>query len=352
MYLHPRLGVLIVRALALIPLLMMLAGCGASSSNTTGGPSSSASSNESPTVAASVTPTGSQNGSPLSPNATVMMKVDGLSIQSTTNRGIGCPPDFYSDTPNTLVLTEDRLDYDVATVRQMQDYINSLPRGPLYLNEGRPYSTPPDSLHEVLGSLIGNINGWNLQNRDFGCAGALTITNTGESVIQLTQVTTQLTAVPQKNNMHYRVINVCMPNTSHWGGAPACPSRPQGRATLYQADFNLKMGATNTEFQGQLHEYLGSPTTGQTGGVTLQPQDSLSLILNLRSSENLIYDVVPKLIVDIAGEQRQIVLPTSTLAFANSNQFSCYELQGTRFVELQQASTAGTDPQFDNTWCL
>ena len=332
------------RVLIIISLLTLVAGCG-------GGQGSG-----------SITPTATNNQEKLSstpvtstlpPNKDGVVDVHGLRIRSSEGVGIGCSPDYFSYVPNAVVLAQNRRDYDAGELHRVQEFVNASAHiGPISEVYDTPYPAIPDPLQGTLGSITGSSDHWGYipawdVEAQLGCLGVLKITNVGQTSIQISQVSAQLTATPRRNTIHYRLVDFCMENTELFQAmAPACPSRPSGAISVYRAILNLKMSNAGTEFQSPLSGY-GMVSHDAVPDVLLKPQDTLYLLLTFYSLDNLIYSIVPKLTIATAGEQSQILLPESMLAFANANQFSCYKLQGTRFVEVRQVL-----PQTDDIWCI
>jgi len=87
------------------------------------------------------------------------------------------------------------------------------------------------------------------------------------------------------------------------------------------------MAKADTVFSGQLQ--------GDQPPL-LDPSQNAFIQLIYLSSENLIYSVAPEITVSLIDEQRTFTLSqlTGTLAFAKPDQFSCYQLQGNTFTQI------------------
>lgn len=124
----------------------------------------------------------------------------------------------------------------------------------------------------------------------------------------------------QLNQYQYRLIDLCsLPPTNECrGGAGGID---------YFYNFNLSMAKADTVFSGQLQ--------GDQPPL-LDPSQNAFIQLIYLSSENLIYSVAPEITVSLIDEQRTFTLSqlTGTLAFAKPDQFSCYQLQGNTFTQI------------------
>ena len=75
------------------------------------------------------------------------------------------------------------------------------------------------------------------------------------------------------------------------------------------------------------------------GILTVNPNMPVQLIVTFSlasgTPKNLIYSILPRFTLDTAQGSQEVSPPqlANTLAFANANQFSCYGLQGTTFVQ-------------------
>ncbi len=312
----------IAELLAVLLLIVLLTSCGTqnqaiNSSNTT--------------LTSSTTPTSSTStlSDNLSPNKTgVSVDRDNLHIDASD--GIQCPSGAITqgqpDNPgplvnavgaNNLVLATDRLTYDANELQQMRDYLNTFRSGSAQI---------PHTLRWVLGGptdtgRILNIDG-KASGYIYDCGFKLELTNTGQDSIQISSVGAQLTADTQQNTYQYRLIDQCTLTQCQFGAGPSSCSQ-------YFATIKLGTGSINTVFSA-------TPSGRDTscGEFTLNPGDAKSLYVYIYSSQNLIYSVVPQLVLSTSSGPNTLTLTdlTSTLAFANGSQFTCYGLQGDTFV--------------------
>ena len=153
-------------------------------------------------------------------------------------------------------------------------------------------------------------------------------------------------AASQSNNYSYRLLNICSLLTTQ-SNTQSCPPPRGGGGSGYYYQFQLKPGSVNTQIPGQQTDASGQPISV---GPTLNAGGVSFLNFSFVSSgtpNNFVYSVRPKLTLDVVGEQRSIELShlDSTLAFANTSQFSCYTLQGDTFTQLSTA-------QSNSVWCV
>jgi len=271
-------------------------------------------------------------------------------LQVHYNRSIDCPLAYVDGmvrfTPNALVLNSTRLTYDSGEIQQMAAYVNGVEHHFLYDDPGSVQV--PNTMQLVPGSLTADIKQWSLERRqDQGCNGTIEITNITKAPIQLSGISAQLNTAPHQNSYSYRLINVCsLPIEDK---PTQCPPHLRGGGIEYNYDFHLAMANANMVFEGQRQEDPQGP------GTTIRPGDVLTADLNFTSSktskspDNLVYDILPILKIDVSGEQRTITLPQlrSTVSFVDASQLACYSLQGNRFVQLQPIAK-----QNDHVWCI
>jgi hypothetical protein len=243
---------------------------------------------------------------------------DALSKGTSANPG---PGDFVPDQANNLVLTGDPQTYDSSELQQIQDYMTA------FFGSGDSTSAQiPDTLRWVLGGPIGKSRFFNIGLKNsyaYDCEFEMQITNTSQNTIQIASVGAQLTASPEQNTYQYRLIDLCtVNNLCRFGGGPST-------CNVDYATIQLNAGSANQVFSAP-------PVAADTscGELTLQPGNVEALDVYFYSPQNLIYSVIPQLVLDTSGGQNTLLLPemTSTLAFANDSQFTCYGLQGGTFT--------------------
>lgn len=303
-------------------LIIMLAACGSNSAATS----------------APAQPHASNTVFPV-PNAILSLSPTNISITAgnlliQSYYGLQCP---YPG-PGKLVFTSDPTTYTQAEIAQIHTYINTA----WVHSNFSPSSTPP-TLRWVLGGPAQRIS-----DDYLFCGVSIILTNTGYTSIQIPKVGIQLQGQPQKNTYQYHLINICSvldPNQV------LCP--PGGGAdtecSRYFATIQLGLGEKNSVFSA-VPRAMNRLSGGDCGILTLAPAAQVYLSLNLSSApntpDNLLYSVNVVFTVHTAQGEHSLELPQlgKTLAFADANQFSCYGLQGTRFVLI--------NPPFpESSWC-
>jgi len=227
---------------------------------------------------------------------------------------------------NNLVLASDRFTYDAYELQQMSDYVSSV---------GNPTTPVPDTLSWVLGGPTDTSHVISGGGYIYNCGIRLGLTNTSQNSIQISNAGVQLAGDTQQNNYHYRLIDICTIITScKSGGGP-------GDCSQYFATIKLGTGPINTVFSA-----IPAGRDSSCGELTLNPGDEKTLYVYIYSAQNLIYSVVPQLVLTTDSGPNTLTLTdlTSTLAFANGGQFTCYALHGDTFV-------AETTPPPDS-YCL
>ena len=212
----------------------------------------------------------------------------------------------------------DRLTYDANEINQMSDYLGSA---------GHPVSPLPNTLRWVLGGPTDTSQAVYIDGKVIGyiynCGISLGLTNTSQNSIQITNVGVQLAGDTQQNNYHYRLIDICtITQACRFGAGP-------GDCSQYFATIKLGTGPINTVFSA-----IPARHDSSCGELTLNPGEEKTLYVYIYSAQNLIYSIVPQLVLTTASGPNTLTLTalTSTLAFANGSQFTCYALHGDTFV--------------------
>ena len=269
-----------------------------------------------------------QAGAALSHNA-AKLSVDAGNLRIQSEVGFQCPNEepFGSVPMDQLVLASNRTTYSQDEIAQMRAYVEQNFSAYDELVGGKE---PPPTLRWVLGASMDPIPGEEPAS-DYPCGAELDLTNTGNTLIQIPKVGVRLEKRPQENSYQYRLIDYC----SLLPPSQECPPGmgSTGPCGVYSALIQLGLGEKNTFFSAV-------PGVPGCGPLTIDPgaQASLIFAFSVASNmpKNLVYSILPILTVDIAQKVQTLALQqlASTLAFASANQFSCYGLQGTTFVQV------------------
>jgi hypothetical protein len=256
--------------------------------------------------------------------ASISIRVGNLLIQSG---GFECPDGylvngFFAD---RLVLASDRTTYNQDEITQMRSYVLGLTtvgmgRGPVEVPTVKP---PLPPLRWVLG-------GYEDTGYNAGCGETLKLTNTGNASIQIPALSIQLEAHSQPNMYHYRLIDACSFILPSEEACIPTGSAGGGQCGEYSVFIQLEPGEKNRLFSVQLIQ-PGCST------LTIPPDTQIPLNISFGSPSNLVYSILPILTINTGqgGEQRvSLTRLSSTLAFAQADQLSCYQLHGTAFVLL------------------
>lgn len=319
----------IAEILLVLLLLVPLTACGTQnrssvSSTSTPSPNNSSSSSSNQSDIFSLNKTG--------------ISIDKANLHIDASSGMQCPiGDTFKGTPdnpgllvgptgaNELVLATNRVTYDRNEIKQIKDYVTG--------NSAQI----PNTLRFVLGGPIDTSIKVTISSEFDGfrydCGINLNLTNAGQNLIQIPSVGAKLTGNTQPNNYQYRLIDYCsfFEACGSGGSSLACDQ--------YYATIKLGIGSTNTIFPAIPVAGGGS----SCGELTLNPGDTKILSVYFYSPSNLIYSVVPQLLLDTSSGKNTLSLTelTSTLAFAKGSQFTCYSLQGDTFVkETTQPSSS------------
>jgi hypothetical protein len=290
----------------------------------------------------------------LAPNkANIHAQIGGLLIQSSD--GFQCP--YSSSNKNDLELSQlvfasDRTTYSQSEIAQMSNYLTALENQ--NGNEGvfNGGTKPPPTLRWISGGETSSVPGTapGVVGLGGNCTASLTLTNTGNTPIQLSKVGVQLKSRPQQNTYQYRLIDACSL------AVPYCPPTGEsggGDCSVYFANIQLGLGETNEVFSTTPSGLIGCTLPTIAPGVQINLMLTTSLATNI--AQNLIYSIVPVFTIDTTQGTQTILVPQfeSTLAFASASQFSCYGLQGTTFVQVKSPVFAeGSGQGKTQSWCV
>ncbi len=294
-------------------------------------------------------PQNSTTTSNINPNAmNLSVKLGNLLIRS--NNGFQCPSSSAGGAivPDQLVLASNRTAYRTDEIAQMRTYITGNSSVEIKVD---PNVEPPSTLRWVLGAPTSPMPA----TTGMDCKVALNLINTGTTSIQIPKIGVQLKARPQQNAYLYHLIDVCsfLPHDPNALSTHYTPSAGGGGAcNVYFATIQLGPGENSEIFSAVPHEINYSlPGNPDCGILTLAPGAQIQLYITfslaINTPNNLIYSILPIFTVITAQKAQSLSLPqlASTFAFASTNQFSCYGLQGTTFV-LEKS------PNIQQGWCL
>lgn len=248
-----------------------------------------------------------------------------LHISPTVACGSG-PEGVPFDVPETLILSSDRLTYSDSEIQQMKAWLASR-------SFDTTLSQPPSTLQWVSGTLTGT-----------QCEVVLAVTNIATTTIQISQINMRLTRDAQQNHAHYPLINTCsLWITPHDVQSPTLGCVPGGGGPfVYYFNYALSPSKANTVFPGHVDALPGySPLP------TLNPGDVVALDLFFSSqsiADGFIYTIIPEMVLNLGNTEDRVSLQqlSTTIAFANADQFTCYSLQGNTFVPVA-FKTGGAD---------
>ena len=288
-----------------------------------------------------ITPTVTPDQLALTFNGPAAANVGGLHIQTD---GLFCG--------RYLILAQPQYSYDDATIAQMRSYVSSLaasiPLAKLVGTASLPGNLPPlpDTLRWATGAgVIGPSGGL-----EEGCAGTLTITNTGATPLQIAQFGVIYANDSAENTYPYRLVDACtLLQLSE------CPSGLGSNRCDPAANISLADGPAGTIMTTP----VGICPLSGFGDPIISPQivaPAQTTVLRIRlvsSSHQGIYRV--HLMLGISTEAAGatlLTLPTrfdSMLVFTKSfDPFSsndpnmvCYGLQGNTFAPLPLPPAAG-----------
>ena len=260
-------------------------------------------------------------------NRPAFADVSGLHIQTD---GVFCG--------RYLVLAQPQYTYDDATIAQMREYLSSLAlrnfmwRQPLDLLGLPPL---PAVLQLAVGAGVANASG----GLEEGCAGALTITNTGAAPIQITQFGVIYANDSVENTYSYRLIDACtFLNLLDCAGQGSSTCTVASSMTL-SAGSAGKMVTTPVNACGL---DVGDPPIPTP--LTLAPAQTTVLKIGFNSAA-ISYRVHLTLGISTAAAGAALLtLPASfdsTLVFTSAqSNMVCYSLQDHTFTPLPSSTPA------------
>lgn len=239
----------------------------------------------------------------------------------------GPRPNSGLDCEDWTVLKEPTAHYDAGALAAISAYFTDPVQG-----KSRP--ALPSTLQEVSGGAE--------------CFGALLITNTGSSPVQISQVGLSWLGDTAPNTFQYNLVDLCtFPEyVAAIGGAPECPG-DKGHESVcpYMADFHLAGGIRGTHRDTPVttdHPSSCPPLVVQPGG------DPAIIELTMESTQPSLYSLSLTLTVTVGGVTEIVDLPESLdsmLVFAAHSQFACYGLQsdGATFAAEQHTVVDDAD---------
>lgn len=259
-----------------------------------------------------------------------IVAIDGPSATPSKGR-IRCP--LWYDRRDEVVLGSDRLvlsDDQAAQLRRQWTAFRA-----------RQTTTPPDALRQVPGVPTAAsmprppvFLGYSGTNYFWGpgCALELQITDTGSSAAVISSGGLRLAEASVGNAQRYNLVDACSldgtpPALCHFGlggGAAYC--------SVYSAQVQMTPGASGAA-------YRSSPQSRDQNGpcpaMTIARGATKELWIQAVGGQPQIYSVVPELEVQTAQGTSTVSLPefAGTMAFADTSQFSCYQLAGSSLVK-------------------
>ncbi len=268
----------------------------------------------------STTPTPTPGPSPL--GTSVAFDLGGwLHVQSAGGFKCNYITNGGNPTPGTLVLPTVQPTYDQGTLQSVINYITAANKSRAFVLDTVPY--PEFSANSDAFRLAA------VTVAPMGCGETLHVTNIGNAPVQISQVSVQLTADTQTNHQHYNLIGLCSLVSS------LCFPRGGGEAA-FLASFDLHSGKTNTKVPATCWGYAAPACSPQA--LSLKPGEVAKVVLSYSASDNLSFSLKPTFTLDWPGTGKQTIYPVpqlqATFAFASTSQFSCYALQGQKFIAV------------------
>ena len=286
-------------------LILLLAACGNDANTSTPTPSPTQTVSTSGTSSQS---TSTQDTSSLSLNQNQSTSFD-LSSLSIKAGGFTCAiDDFVQYAGGSPVVTDPSASYDSGSIGNLAASID----------QGNP-SLLPNGFTGVLGAFV-KPNGPN------SCDSLWEVTNTGQDVVEITQIALVYTADSQSNTYHYNLIDICtLPIQTK---DRICSPQRGGGSDAQTYNFQFGTGSSGTVVPSQ-----------STTSLTLNPGDTAKLDLVVSpadtSNPNFVYSVVPQLTLSTSSQPLEATQMNSRIAFTDINQVSCYQLQSNNtFVKM------------------
>jgi hypothetical protein len=231
-----------------------------------------------------------------------------------------CPMDSWlassgqSSSPSggNVVVMDPNTTYDAGTITNLAASVD----------QGDP-SLLPSGFGALLGAFIDS-------NGSGGCRSRLEITNTSpDTPFIISQIALVYTANSQPNTYHYNLIDLCsLPIQTK---ASICNKGRGGGGGIQTYTFKLGTGNANTVVSSQETEPL-SISPNQTVYVDLYAAPANT------SNPDYIYSIAPLLTLSTSQTPYKLNA-ASTIAFTDSSQVSCYQLQSNNtFLQMNDPS--------------
>lgn len=249
-------------------------------------------------------------------------------------------PAIGMDCDQWLVLASDHLTYSDSDMQAIATYTNGFRYGVQSVDPA------PSPLPSTLALPAGGKR----------CTGDLQVTNTGSTSLQLSHVGLRLDASPVRNTFAYRLIDVCPFLVADLMGGFCGPQTGANIYCEYSASIELGMGTIGTRFSSPISGFAVTPGGAACQyGLTIAPQQTMTIAVTVTLADPAdapqIYEATPYLTVVTSRGKQDILFPrlASTLVYANTAQFPCYEPKGTTFALLDpQTAQRGQG----SVWCI
>lgn len=308
---------LVIWLLFCLSLLPLLAGCAAKSTQTGAAPSSCA-----PPGIAAPTMTPGTNPSPPSltqlfnSSAAVDMKCGGSQLHIQTG-GLDCGA--------WVVLNNVRPTYDIGSINEMENYLQEF--GGATGSGAFPYT------HDIASKIPPIPDTLQVVPGDMGCGDRVDITNTSAQSVEIQSLGATFTKQAVQNTFAYNLIDTC----TLQGVSTFCCTQDCGAGGQcdYYAPIDLHAAPVGTHINGSVKSDEADLCPLP---LVVKPNQLVEITLGIDSTPtNLIYEGV-ELTLEVSsgkGTSTILTLPssfTSTLVFADHQQFSCYGFNGTTFT--------------------
>lgn len=278
------------------------------------------------------TPKSGTTAQDLALNRRASAEADGVRI---TSDGVQCQP--------WIVLKDASQVSDAGAVSEIESYVTkeagTTDGVHVLIDLTSPLSPPPPSLDVVMGSIgtrFDSVSSYAYQlyrladsTPRFGCAAAVTVTNTTHETMQLKGLGVTYRSDSTSNSYKYQLLDYCTFEEC----ATCVPLCGGGADCTYIAEIalqNAAQGANITSPLKGLEQCSGEPQ------AILPPGESIPVLLALSShSSSQVYRL--GLTADIATSEgdKHITFPSdldSTVAFASPSQFTCFGLNHGQLV--------------------